>query len=226
MPSIYARKSTTAVDVCDIENHMFTNEPGRTYHRAMFYGTSCDEALLTYVPEDVDGVIRAHMWIGGAHYSSYHGLHPRAVSVGGFPGSCYSIFRDAYSVIFFDRNPSLPVNRALSCSADALTPWYGDILVVKHVGHNHQALQSISFEEKALIDAFLSSTSMYLINRLSLASLVGSVPLLMYHYNVLPNSSASTSHFDARGSKSSPFLTMDSSPHGHSLLLKISSMTG
>ncbi|KAG1811916.1 hypothetical protein EV424DRAFT_1542326 [Suillus variegatus] len=128
----------------------------------MFYGTSCEEAILTYVPQDVDGVVRVHMWIGGAHYSSYRGLHPCAVSVGGFPGSRHSIFRDSYTVIFFDRSPSLPVNRALSASVDRVIQWHGNILVIKHVGHNPRVLQSISFEEKALIDALLSSLSYFM----------------------------------------------------------------
>ncbi|KAG1884139.1 hypothetical protein F4604DRAFT_1919981 [Suillus subluteus] len=163
MPSIYASTSTSAVDVYDIENQMFNNKPqGHTYHRVMLYGTSCTEVLLTYIPEDLDGIVHAHMWIGGGRYSSYCDSHPCTVSVGGFLGSRYSIFPDAYSVIFFDQNHSLPVNHALSCSVNGVPPWYGDILVVKHVGHNYQALQSMSLEEKGLVDAFLSSLALLL----------------------------------------------------------------
>ncbi|KAG1890322.1 hypothetical protein F4604DRAFT_1914868 [Suillus subluteus] len=127
----------------------------------MFYGTDCDEAILTYVPQDMDGVVRAHMWIGGSHWScSADTRHasPSSVSVGGFPGSRYSLFPHAYSVIFFDRLQTLPANRALSSSvvAETVPSWHGDILVIKHLGHDYNTLQSMSLDEKALVDAFLA----------------------------------------------------------------------
>jgi hypothetical protein len=123
----------------------------------MLYGTGCDEAVLTYVPQDSDGVIRAHMWIGGGHHSCSNYAPLRTIFVGGFPGSALSFFPDAYSVIFFDRIPSLPLNHALPpfIYQTAVYQWFGDILVVKHVGHDPTLLQSMSFEEKALVDAFL-----------------------------------------------------------------------
>ncbi|KAG1797050.1 uncharacterized protein HD556DRAFT_1441215 [Suillus plorans] len=130
----------------------------------MFYGTDCDEAIPTYVPEDLDGVVRAQMWIGGGHWSCSGDASPRSVSVGGFPGSRYSIFPDAYSVIFFGRGSKLPVNRALASSivVESAPQWLGDILVVKHAGHDYRLLQSMEFDEKALVDAFLASLSPFL----------------------------------------------------------------
>lgn len=129
---------------------------GCTYHRALFYGTACDEAILTYVPQDLDGIIRAHMWIGGVHFSNSVGTHPSTVFVNDFPGSSLSRFRDAYSVIFLSQDPLLPLNSAYLSCADSLNPWRGDILVLRHIGHNPRVVQSMSLDEKALVDAFLS----------------------------------------------------------------------
>lgn len=130
---------------------------GRTFHRVILYGTACDEAILTYVPEDLDGIVHAHMWIGGGCYASSVELTPRTVFITGFPGSPSSIFPDTYSIIFFERHSVLPVNHALvSSSVAGRGQWYGDILVLKHLGHDPKKIQSMSFEEKALMDAILS----------------------------------------------------------------------
>ncbi|KAG1793648.1 uncharacterized protein HD556DRAFT_1443439 [Suillus plorans] len=135
----------------------------RTYHRALFYGTACDEAILTYVPQDLDGIIRVHMWIGGAHFSNSHGTPPSTVFIDRFPGSSLSLFRDAYSVVFLSQDPLLPLNSAhLSCT-DSLNPWRGDILVLRHIGHNPQLVRSMSLDEKALVDAFLASLSVLML---------------------------------------------------------------
>lgn len=113
---------------------------------------------MTYVPEDSDGVVRAHMWIGAGHRSCFGNVPVCMICVPGFPGSHISLFPHAYTVIFFDRGPSLPLNRALGLFdfLGRVHQWYGDILVVKHVGHDCKALQSMSLEEKGLVDAFLA----------------------------------------------------------------------
>ncbi|KAG1799147.1 hypothetical protein EV424DRAFT_1352391 [Suillus variegatus] len=155
---------------------------GRTFHRVILYGTACDEAILTYVPEDLDGIVHAHMWIGGGCYASSVELTPRTVFITGFPGR---------------------------------GQWYGDILVLKHLGHDPKKIQSMSFEEKALMDAILSSQidlkSTYCVgfNRLRVTRsshpsgsfdelvvlyLTGSLPLFTYHHSVLPNSLMSMSN--------------------------------
>lgn len=138
---------------------MFTHEPaGRTYHRALFYGSGCSEAVLTYVPQDVDGVVRAHMWIGVGQHSVDHRLRPSIFPIQGFPGSTHSLFPNAYSVVCFERHPILPPNQAIDTDGIGCRgiQWLGDILVVKHTGHDFHAYQSMSYDDKALVDALLT----------------------------------------------------------------------
>ncbi|KAG2738972.1 hypothetical protein P692DRAFT_20841583 [Suillus brevipes Sb2] len=138
---------------------MFTHQPvGRTYYRALFYGSGCSEAILTYVPQDLDGIVRAHMFIRcGQHFPACL-LTPQITPVLGFPGSRFSVFRNAYSVIHFHHHPVLPVNQSLSGEhVDSNMPrWFGDVLVMKHSGHNLKTYQSIGYDERALVDAILS----------------------------------------------------------------------
>ncbi|KAG1788106.1 uncharacterized protein HD556DRAFT_1448090 [Suillus plorans] len=151
--------STPIDHIYSTENHMFSHEPvGRTYHRAFFYATGCSEAVLTYVPQDADGFVRAHMWIGAGQYSSDHSMCSSILPVHGFPGATHSLFVDAYSVLYYLRHSSLPRNQAIAVdhTHHCDLQWSGDVLVIKHIGHNFHTYQSMTYDEKALVDAILT----------------------------------------------------------------------
>ncbi|KAG1856182.1 hypothetical protein C8R48DRAFT_675013 [Suillus tomentosus] len=151
--------ATTEVDVYATENQMFTHQPGgRTYHQALFYPAGYSEAILTYVPQDADGFLRAHMWIAGGHLSASTILIPSLLVFHGFPDCLWSTFPHAYGVVYLQQHSSLPKNQAIArCHAvGSSVRWFGDVLVVKHVGHNLQTYQSMQYEDKALLDAILS----------------------------------------------------------------------
>ncbi|KAG1887033.1 hypothetical protein F4604DRAFT_1916863 [Suillus subluteus] len=141
------------------ENHMFTHEPfGRTYHQVLFYGSGCSEAVLTYVPQDVDGIVRAHMWIAASQHSAHHSMRASIYPVHGFPGSSHSMFPDAYSVVYFAWNALLPSNKAIAAQQASCcgTGWLGDVLVIKHAGHDLRAYLSMTYDNKALVDVILT----------------------------------------------------------------------
>jgi hypothetical protein len=113
--------------------------------------------VLTYVPQDIDGFLCVHMWIGAGQHSMDRSTSPSIFSVCGFPGSVYSLFPNAYSVVFFVRNLLLPPNQALATdhAGHCGTQWLGDVLVVKHTGHDFRTYQSMTYDDKALVDAIL-----------------------------------------------------------------------
>jgi hypothetical protein len=122
------------------------------------YGTGCPEAILTYVPQDVDNVVRAHMWIKGAQYCEGDHLQPTFRLVKGFPDSTLSCFPDIYTIVSYQRNSVLPPNQAIAaCHGDQnFVEWLGDVLVIKHMGRNSLSYRSMGYEDKALVDAILS----------------------------------------------------------------------
>ncbi|KAG2345048.1 hypothetical protein BDR05DRAFT_947012 [Suillus weaverae] len=106
--------STTPEDVYAIENNMFTHQPcGRAYHHTLFYGCGCPEAILTYIPQDMDGLIHIQKFIGCGPYSPGDQFSPCTLPIFGFPGLQYSSFVDGYSVVFFQQHSSLPLNQAI-----------------------------------------------------------------------------------------------------------------
>jgi hypothetical protein len=124
----------------------------------LLYSTGCSEAILTYVPQDVDGVIHAHMWIGGAQYCEGDNLEPSCRVFHGFPGCRFSSFPDMYTVVFYECQSVLPPNRAIAaCHGDPdVVQWLGNVLVIKHVGCHTYAYCDMGYEDKALVDAILS----------------------------------------------------------------------
>jgi hypothetical protein len=130
---------------------------GCTYHRAFFYGSGCSESVLTYVSQDIDGIVRTHMWIGVGQHCVDHSVSASIFSVRGFPGALYSTFADAYSVLYFAHHPSLPPNEAVAIdhAGHCDIQWLGNVLVVKHIGHNFATYQSLTYEEKGLVNAIL-----------------------------------------------------------------------
>lgn len=70
------------------------------FHKVVFYGTACDEAILMYVPENMDDIIQAHMWIGGGCYLSHVELTLYTVFISGFPVLPCSMFPNAIASSF------------------------------------------------------------------------------------------------------------------------------
>ncbi|KAG1880090.1 hypothetical protein F4604DRAFT_1922780 [Suillus subluteus] len=139
------------------ENDMFTHEPVARTTMSFFYGSGCAEAVLTYVPQDINGLIHAHMWIGMGQHSSDSSLCASIFSIRGFPGASFSTFAGAYSVLYFAQHPSLSPNKAIAIAhaGHCDTQWFGDVLVLKHIGHNFATYQSMTYDEKGLVDAIL-----------------------------------------------------------------------
>jgi hypothetical protein len=98
------------------------------------------------------------MFVGSGPHSPGIRLSPRAVSIHAFPGSRFSYFSDAFTVVFFEHDLSLPLNEAVQSilHPDRGCSWYGNVLFIKHAGHNLQRYRSLAYEDKSLADAILS----------------------------------------------------------------------
>lgn len=113
---------------------------GWTYHRAFLYGCGCSEAILTYIPQDVDGLLHIHMFLASGIQPCGARLTTCTVPIHAFPGSPLSFFVDSYSVVFLQHHSSLPINMALKSvlHPDLNCCSYGNVFLIKHVGHNLQ----------------------------------------------------------------------------------------